>query len=106
MTNVPIKKLKDKNRQDFVPFTVTDAVFVPNSDKTISEFLDEQVERIDEALTDLKDYEDLSHKPQINSIELTGNKSLDDLDIQPKGNYPDVALTNNDIDSLLNNFAE
>ena len=32
-------------------------------------------------------YNDLSNKPQINSIELTGNKSLTDLGIQPTGDY-------------------
>ena len=32
-------------------------------------------------------YNDLSNKPQINSIELTGNKSLADLGIQPTGDY-------------------
>ena len=32
-------------------------------------------------------YLDLINKPRINSIELTGNKSLDDLGIQAKGNY-------------------
>ena len=43
------------------------------------------------------DYTQLENKPQINSIELTGNKTLDDLGIQPKGNYlttlPDNAVT-------------
>lgn len=29
------------------------------------------------------DYDDLENKPQINSVELSGNKSLDDLGIQP-----------------------
>ena len=29
------------------------------------------------------DYNDLTNKPQINSVELSGNKSLDDLGIQP-----------------------
>ena len=33
------------------------------------------------------DYTALSNKPQINSIELNGNKSLDDLGIQAKGEY-------------------
>jgi hypothetical protein len=33
------------------------------------------------------DYTALTNKPQINSIELTGNKSLDDLGIQAKGDY-------------------
>ena len=32
-------------------------------------------------------YEDLVNKPQINSVELVGNKTLDELGIQPKGNY-------------------
>lgn len=33
------------------------------------------------------DYTQLTNKPQINSIELSGNKSLSDLGIQPAGNY-------------------
>ena len=33
------------------------------------------------------DYTALSNKPQINSVELSGNKSLDDLGIQAKGEY-------------------
>lgn len=49
-------------------------------------------------------YEDLSNKPKINDVELIGNVSLDNLDVQPKGNYPDEALTNNDIEDLINNF--
>lgn len=43
------------------------------------------------------DYAQLENKPQINSVELTGNKTLNDLGIQPKGNYltalPDNAVT-------------
>lgn len=43
------------------------------------------------------DYEDLENLPKINNIELKGNKSLNDLGIQPAGNYaleseiPDVS---------------
>ena len=33
------------------------------------------------------DYDGLNNKPQINSIELSGNKSLEELGIQPKGDY-------------------
>ena len=33
------------------------------------------------------DYTDLTNKPKINNIELKGNKSLNDLGIQPAGNY-------------------
>ena len=32
-------------------------------------------------------YADLTNKPQINSVELNGNKTLSDLGIQPAGNY-------------------
>lgn len=43
------------------------------------------------------DYTQLTNKPQINSVELTGNKSLSDIGAQPAGNYalkseiPDVS---------------
>lgn len=47
--------------------------------------------------TGTTDYTQLENKPQINSVELTGNKTLDDLGIQAKGNYltalPDNAVT-------------
>lgn len=33
------------------------------------------------------DYDDLDNKPSINSVELTGDKSLNDLGIQPAGSY-------------------
>lgn len=49
--------------------------------------------------TGTTDYTQLENKPQINSVELTGNKTLNDLGIQPKGNYltalPDNAVTTN-----------
>ncbi len=44
------------------------------------------------------DYNDLIHKPQINEVELVGNKSLPELDIQPTNVYAD----NIDIDNLFN----
>lgn len=34
-----------------------------------------------------KDYLDLENKPQLNGVTLEGNKSLDDIGAQPKGNY-------------------
>lgn len=33
------------------------------------------------------DYSDLTNKPKINNVELNGNKSLNELGIQPAGNY-------------------
>ena len=32
-------------------------------------------------------YQDLNNKPSINNVELNGNKTLEELGIQPKGNY-------------------
>lgn len=68
MTNIPIKQLKDKNMEPFVPFTVTNAVFIPNTNKTVNDALNEVSAEVQEC--------------------------------------PDEALTNNDIDNLLNGFAE
>lgn len=48
------------------------------------------IAQIQEMIDDIgseTDYNDLQNKPQINSVELIGNKSLHDLGIQPKGNY-------------------
>ena len=39
------------------------------------------------------DYENLKNKPSINGVELSGNKTLEELNIQPKGDY----LTSQDI---------
>lgn len=44
-------------------------------------------------------YEHLSNKPKINSIELLGNKTSNDLNLQDKME----ALSNMDIENLLNN---
>lgn len=33
------------------------------------------------------DYNDLENKPKINNVELNGNKSLQDLGVQPRGDY-------------------
>lgn len=49
------------------------------------------------------DYEDLENLPKINSVELSGNKSLNDLGIQPAGNYAlesDMTEAQNDIEAL------
>lgn len=47
------------------------------------------------------DYTQLSNKPQINGVELTGNKTLDSLGIQAKGEY--VTKDVNDLDNYTNN---
>lgn len=52
-------------------------------------------------------YNDLENKPKINNVELKGNKTLNDLGIQPAGNYaleseiPDVSnFITKDVDDL------
>lgn len=47
-------------------------------------------------------YNQLINKPSINDIELIGNKTLDNLGIQEKGNYANTRVTNLEIDSLFN----
>ena len=54
-------------------------------------------------------YNDLENKPKINNVELVGNKSLNDLGIQPVGNYaleseiPDVSnFITKDVNNLTN----
>lgn len=48
------------------------------------------------------DYEDLDNKPSINDVELIGNKSLEDLGVQPQGDY---ALSS-EIPSALSELAD
>ena len=50
------------------------------------------------------DYTRLINKPKINYVELVENKTLDDLNIQVKGDYPDEALTNAEIEALIDSF--
>lgn len=51
--------------------------------------------------TGTSDYNDLTNKPQINGVSLSGNKTLDQLGIQAKGNYltsiPDVYVTESEL---------
>ena len=51
------------------------------------------------------DYGDLENKPSIGGIELKGNKTLEQLGIQPKGNYltkvPDEYVTDNEMKTEL-----
>lgn len=56
-------------------------------------------------------YNDSLDKPSVNNVVLTGNKSLDALGIQPKGNYaleseiPDVSnFITNTVDNLVNYY--
>lgn len=51
------------------------------------------------------DYNNLSNKPQVNSVELSGNKTLDELGIQAKGDYAlksNVEELGNEVNQLAN----
>lgn len=60
-------------------------------DPTVPEYVKnitkEQIEKWDSLNSGAPDYEELPNKPKINNVELSGNKTLDDLGIQPKGTY-------------------
>ena len=50
----------------------------------------------------VSDYALLSNKPKINDIVLSGNKTAEELGLQPKGEYPSVE----DVNEALNALAE
>ena len=46
-------------------------------------------------------YEDLYNKPQINSVRIVGNKSLEELGIQPAGDYATKEYVDNAITTTI-----
>ena len=46
-------------------------------------------------------YDQLIGLPKINGVELSGEISLDELGIQPAGEYPEVPLSPADIDAII-----
>ena len=57
----------------------------------------------EENFGDVLDYNLLANKPQINTVELIHNKSLEDLNIQEAGVCPDEYISNAEIEILINN---
>lgn len=51
-----------------------------------------------------KNYKKLDNKPSINNVELIENKTLEDLNIQKKGDYASETLTNLEIEEIINKF--
>jgi len=51
------------------------------------------------------DYEKLINKPMINSKELSGSMSLEDLGIQPAGDYASEPLSPEDVDQIIDSLA-
>lgn len=97
------------NQVDIETTISTDSII--NGDISHSEVLDGNVEsntNIEATINPMvqinDDYNRLINKPKINFVELRDNKTLDDLNIQVKGDYPDEALTNAEIEELIDNF--
>lgn len=53
-----------------------------------------------------KDYEKLENLPSINNVELKGNKTLEELNIQPKGNYITEIPENYVTDEEMKEYAQ
>ena len=68
-----------------------------NSDTTHRVVTDTQITEWNNKSSFSGNYNDLTNKPQINSVTLSGNKSLNDLGIQPAGNYITKAV--NDLEN-------
>lgn len=47
------------------------------------------------------DYRRLTNKPKINNVELTGDKTLDELGIQAKGKYANKVLIEDSTETIL-----
>lgn len=59
------------------------------------------LETPDPVIEDAGSYEDLENKPSINGVVLSGDISLEELGIQPAGDYPSKNLTADDIDAII-----
>lgn len=68
-------------------------------DITDEENIEFEVNATDKSGT--SNYNYLYNKPKINSVELIGNKSSDELNLQEKGNYANSKVTNIEIDNLF-----
>lgn len=52
----------------------------------------------------VNDYNKLKNRPYINEVLLEGNKSLEELDIQHKGDYPENRITNSELEEIFSNW--
>ena len=99
MAQYPIKMLKDENGTPFVPLVAPEAV-KDNQGTNWQALIDKKLEKtniiagdnitlsvsgnditINSQAGGTSDYSDLTNKPKINNVELSGNKSLSDLGI-------------------------
>ncbi len=47
------------------------------------------------------DYDQLKNKPTINGVELVGDIQLEDLGIQPAGDYPSEPISDEELEEML-----
>lgn len=75
-----------------------------NDNETIIELKTESFEKSinleKEQTGSVSDYKALLNKPQINNVELSGNKTLDELGIQPIGNYASEEYVQKQVDKI------
>lgn len=59
---------------------------------------------------EIPSYNDIANHPSINNVELTGNKTLEELGVQPKGNYltevPEEYVNNTELAELLESYVK
>lgn len=86
---------RDENAPQGVSLSIDDLSYIKQGSRAT-----------DSGGTGTTDYNDLSNKPLINNVELKGNKSLNDLGIQPKiDSSHKVSADNIDDTSTTNKFA-
>ena len=110
MAQYPIKMLKDENGTPFVPLVAPEAV-KDTQGTNWQTLIDKKLEKtniiagdnitlsvsgnditINSQAGGTSDYSDLTNKPKINNVELSGNKSLSDLGITNfSGDYNDLS---------------
>ena len=110
MAQYPIKMLKDENGTPFVPLVAPEAV-KDTQGTNWQTLIDKKLEKtniiagdnitlsvsgnditINSQADGTSDYSDLTNKPKINNVELSGNKSLSDLGITNfSGDYNDLS---------------
>ena len=61
--------------------------------RNIADVLADELSGIAQALGGSTDYDDLSHRPQINSVTLTGDKSADDLSLVMQEDLTSIKAT-------------
>lgn len=99
---------KRKTTAEINELPIVDGQLIWNTE-TGETYIDIGKERVQTGGIGVKDYDDLESKPQINDIELTGNKTLEELGIQKKGDYAlntDVNNLSEEIENLQNKYSE